>query len=94
MTSAQTILVGPKDLLPGDVIVGLQRLGPTDDVARRDNNIVAAQVGQHPVAGGECIRLHRKPNHPPTYDFNMWKGHEYFDNSVFHIHRSKEGTQP
>lgn len=93
MTSAQTLQVGPSDLLPGDVIVGLQRLGPTDELALRASNIVAAKAGQHPVAGGECIRLHRKPNHPRTYDFNIWEGHEYFDNSIFHIHRNQEAAQ-
>lgn len=84
----QTLIVKPIDLQAGDEIVGMQRLGDSDDVSPRHQAIVKVGVGQHPIAGGECVQLHSRPNDPAGYELNLWNGREYFDWTLFHIRRS------
>ncbi|MBN7428736.1 hypothetical protein IUS39_23965 [Mycobacteroides abscessus subsp. massiliense] len=85
---AQTLVVKPIDLRAGDEIVGMQRLGEGDDVSPRHQAIVKVGVGEHPVAGGECVQLHRRPGDPAGYELNLWNGREYFDWTLFHIRRA------
>lgn len=84
----QTLVVKPVDLQAGDEIVGMQRLGNSDDVSPRHQAIVKVGVGKHPVTGGECVQLHRRPDDPAGYELNLWNGTEYFDWSLFHIRRA------
>lgn len=82
------VVVKPIDLQAGDEIVGMQRLGDGDDVSPRHQAIVKVGVAKHPVTGGECIQLHRRPDDPADYELNLWNGTEYFDWTLFHIRRA------
>ncbi|ORA60933.1 hypothetical protein [Mycobacteroides franklinii] len=82
------VVVKPIDLQVGDEIVGMQRLGDGDDVSPRHQAIVKVGVAKHPVTGGECIQLHRRPDDPADYQLNLWNGTEYFDWTLFHIRRA------
>ena len=81
------IVVRPNELRAGDEMVGVQLHGARDTVSRRHGKIVAVGIGDHPVAGGECIRLRLRETDPPGYDLNLWNGYEYFDDSLFQVRR-------
>jgi hypothetical protein len=85
---SETLIVKPTDLQAGDEIVGMQRLGDGDDVSPRHQAIVKVGMGKHPVTGGECVQLHRRPDDPAGYELNLWNGTEYFDWTLFHIRRA------
>lgn len=82
---SSVLVVGPRELRPGDVIVGVQRHGTHDPVVPR-NKIVDLAVREHPVIGGECIRI-RRPAGESDYEMNLWNGNEYHDETLFHIQR-------
>lgn len=82
------VVVKPIDLQAGDEIVGMQRLGDGDDVSPRHQAIVKVGVAKHPVTGGECVQLHRRPDDPADYELNLWNGTEYFDWTLFHIRQA------
>lgn len=82
---SSVLVVGPRELQAGDVIVGVQRLGEQDPVSPR-NKIVDRAVREHPVIGGECIRI-RRPAGESGYEMNLWNGNEYYDETLFHIQR-------
>lgn len=84
---AAEIVVGLAQLRPGDEIVGRQLHGAHDRVYASNDWTVEVGAGEHPVAGGECIQLRRRPNDPSSYELNLWNGQEYFDGTLFHIRR-------
>jgi hypothetical protein len=56
LVPADELVVQPRDLQPGDEIVGIQKSGRSDVVAARSGRIVDVGVGEHRT-GGECIQL-------------------------------------
>ncbi len=81
------LVVGPRELRPGDEIVGVQRRGVGDAVSPRTGKIVKVGAGRHP-RGGECIQLRRRESDPDWYELNLWRGNEYVDQTLFHIRRA------
>lgn len=86
---SEILVVGPRELQPGDEIVGVQKRGLHDVVSPRSEKIVKVGAGQHP-RGGECIQLHRRKRDPDWYELNLWRGSEYADRTLFHIRRPQQ----
>jgi hypothetical protein len=84
---SEVLIVGPRELRPGDEIVGVQKRGVGDTVSPRNDKIVEVGAGKHPATGGECIQLRRRASDPDWYELNLWRGNEYIDETLFHIRR-------
>lgn len=85
---AEGLIVGPKDLRPGDQIVGIQKHGPHDRVTELSNRVVKAAAGPHPAyKDSECIQLRRRSTDVAGYELTYWPGTDYTPRTLFHIHR-------
>lgn len=89
--SVDELVVEPRDLRPGDEIVGIQKYGRSDVVAARSGRTVEAGVGEHHT-GGECIQLRWRDSDPIGHESNWWNGSEYLDESLFHVRRKAPRT--
>lgn len=94
MAATAWVVGGPSELQPGDEIVSRQLHGGTDKLWPGCNWFVGVGTGEHPIVGGECIQLRCRDGDPPWYELNLWKGQEYFDDTVFHIRRQAAETGP
>jgi hypothetical protein len=89
LVPADELVVQPRDLQPGDEIVGIQKYGRSDVVAARSGRIVDVGVGEHRT-GGECIQLRWRDNDPIGHESNWWNGQDYLDESLFHVRRKPQ----
>lgn len=81
------LVITASELRAGDRIVGMQRHGADDKISTR-HDVVAVGAGEHPVIGGECIRLQPRGLLPPGHERNFWNGANYVAETLFHVARA------